>query len=86
VLCHEVLPAIGAELAAPRVWENDFGGTAGWLMEPRLESNYRLLGQGRASLLPAFADAPHMGTGSEHHILAAKAGHLRKPQASLDCN
>jgi len=83
VLVHQVLDAIGAERPSSRVRKHPLAVGARGFLKPRLECLHGLLGERRAALLAALADAAYMCAGAEHDILAAEAGHLRKPQPCL---
>ena len=86
MLCQHILHTVRAEPGSSGVRKDNLAVAPSGLLEPELQSTYCLLGQRRASLLAPLAEAAHMRTGSQRYVLAAQAGHLRKPQASLDCD
>src|SRR6202030_4355933 len=84
MLCQQILHTVRAEPGSSGIGKDNLAVAAHGLLEPELQSTCCLLGQRRASLLAPLAEAMHMRTGSQHYIVAAQAGHLRKPQASLN--
>src|SRR5208282_1930438 len=84
MLCQQILHTVRAEPGSSGVRKDNLAVAPSGLLEPELQSTYCLLGQRRASLLAPLAEAMHMRAGSQRYILAAQAGHLRKPQASLN--
>src|SRR6516225_341346 len=86
MFCQQILHTVRAEPGSSGIGKENLAVAAHGLLEPELQSTCCLLGQRRAPLLAPLADAMHMGTGSQRYILAAQASHLRKPQASLNCD
>src|SRR6202011_6329599 len=84
MLCQQILHTVRAEPDPSGIGKDNLAVAEHGLLEPELQSTCRLLGQRRASPLAPLAEAIHVRTGSQHYILAAQAGHLRKPQASLN--
>ena len=86
MLCQQILHTVWAESCSSGIRKDNLAVAPSGLLEPELQSACCLLGQRRASLLAPLAEAMHMRTGSQHYILAAQTGHLRKPQSSLNRN
>jgi hypothetical protein len=84
MLCQQIMHTVRAEPGSSGIGEDNLAIAAHGLLEPELQSTCCLLGQRRASVLAPLAEAMYMRTGSQRYILAAQAGYLRKPQASLN--
>src|SRR6266436_4578494 len=80
MLSQQILHTVRAEPGSSGIGKNNLPIAAHGLLEPELQSTCCLLGQRRATLLAPLAEAAHMRTGSQRYVLAAQAGHLRKPQ------
>src|SRR6201981_1519083 len=84
MLCQQILHTVRAEPGSSGIGKDNLPVAAHGFLEPELQRTCCLLGQRRASLLAPLAEAMHMGTVSQRYTSAARAGHLQKPQASLN--
>ena len=83
MLGQERLDAVGTEPAPVHVGEQCARSPPRRLLEPCLEGDPGVRGQRRASFLPPFADASHMGASAEMDGIPVEADQLGEAQASL---
>src|SRR5450432_1540106 len=86
VLGQQKLHSVRAEPSTPCAREQNVADTAPRFPQPCFEAVDGLLCQRGTSFCSPFAHASHMGAGSQHDIRSAQAGHLGKPQTSLNGN
>ena len=86
VLGQQKLHSVRAQASPPRARKQDVSSVAPRFPQPPFESVDALLGQWGTSLFSAFAHAAYVRAGSQHDIRSMQAGHLGKPQASLNGN
>lgn len=84
VLGEEAFDGISAELSAPAGREERLERLALSFSQPGSERRHGRGRQRRDPLLAALAEAAHVGTAAECHVLASQPDQLRDPQAGLD--
>ena len=83
MLVQQVLHAVDAESFTSGAGEQDVSVTSLGLTQPGIQDNEGGAGEGCTAFLAPLSNYPHVGTGSQNHVLPLESAHLREAQASL---
>ena len=81
MLRQQILNPIVAQTATTTIRKYDLPFTRRKLLQPSLQNGRRLLGQRRATFLPAFSKHMNIRSSSEMRILARQPGQFRQTQS-----
>ena len=83
MLDHQIVNAVGTESCPPGIREEQPSIPARRFAEPGFQDGHGRFGQGRAPLLAAFPNDPHMRARPQRHVVAGQAGHFGEAKPGL---